>query len=208
MAQTTKNDELNIIDFFSEMDLPQSEIDKRIALAQAIKEMYHRFFLMLRAENAINELDSDTFDYVFFEDYLRRGYVDILENQGYKADDYIDQYLDKVVIGIIKVSVKNINLKYYISKAREIAIAENDANVILNHNLYVQKVALGYTRKRWRTMNDNDVRDTHMLAEGQERDIDKPFDIGTSQLMFPCDTSLGADANEIIQCRCTCDYLR
>jgi hypothetical protein len=46
--------------------------------------------------------------------------------------------------------------------------------------------------KTWSTMRDERVRDAHIRAEGQERNVDQAFDIGGEQLMFPGDQALGA----------------
>lgn len=56
--------------------------------------------------------------------------------------------------------------------------------------------------KHWVTTMDGNQRDTHGRANGQEREKDKPFNIGSSLMNFPGDGSLGADAGEIANCRC------
>jgi hypothetical protein len=60
--------------------------------------------------------------------------------------------------------------------------------------------------KRWSTMRDERVRDTHRDAEGQEQLAASAFDVGVDQLMFPGDQSLGASLSEIINCRCSAEY--
>jgi len=57
--------------------------------------------------------------------------------------------------------------------------------------------------KRWQTVGDNKVRASHRAVNGQVVDIDEPFQIGTSLLMYPGDASLGADVEEFIRCRCS-----
>lgn len=52
----------------------------------------------------------------------------------------------------------------------------------------------------WSTMLDERVRDWHQEAEGQERRVDQPFDVGGEQLRFPGDTSLGASLRNVINC--------
>lgn len=54
----------------------------------------------------------------------------------------------------------------------------------------------------WLTSEDDRVRDAHVRANGQRRDIDKPFIVDGEKLMFPGDPSLGASAENTIQCRC------
>jgi len=57
-------------------------------------------------------------------------------------------------------------------------------------------------KKEWVTMGDEKVRDAHVGADSQVRDVNEPFDVGGEQLMFPGDTSLGASAGNVINCRC------
>ena len=60
--------------------------------------------------------------------------------------------------------------------------------------------------KVWASSRDVRVRDSHRGgtgADGQTRDMDKPFNLPGGSLMFPGDSSLGASGAEIIQCRCT-----
>lgn len=63
-------------------------------------------------------------------------------------------------------------------------------------------------KKQWLATEDDRTRPTHADADGQEVDLDEPFDVGGAQLMYPGDFSLGAPASEIIRCRCTQIYSR
>lgn len=57
--------------------------------------------------------------------------------------------------------------------------------------------------KIWVSARDARVRKTHASADGQEVEADEPFVIGGSKLLFPGDSSMGAAAKEIVNCRCT-----
>lgn len=71
----------------------------------------------------------------------------------------------------------------------------------------VEQGAADGVRKRWSSSGDNRVRDDHRSMDGQERDMDEPFEAPDgSLLMEPGDGSLGASADQIIQCRCTTEY--
>lgn len=61
----------------------------------------------------------------------------------------------------------------------------------------------GVKRKEWSAASDARTRDTHRAADGQVVDIDKPFNVGGSSMMYPGDGSMGAPAKEIINCRCS-----
>ncbi|WP_440960554.1 phage minor head protein [Paenibacillus nitricinens] len=57
------------------------------------------------------------------------------------------------------------------------------------------------TGKKWRSSKGDRTRKTHKKANGQIQQLDKPFTVGKSKLMFPGDPS--GRAEEIIRCRCT-----
>jgi hypothetical protein len=76
------------------------------------------------------------------------------------------------------------------------------------HEALTQAVHMGAVKQKdikreWDTAGDDRVRDTHAEMEGQTVGLDEPFTTPDGySLMFPGDTSLGADAAETINCRC------
>jgi len=62
---------------------------------------------------------------------------------------------------------------------------------------------LGYTIRRWTTMGDGKVRESHQQVDGQERGLDEPFDLPGGKLRWPGDNGLGASLAETINCRCS-----
>jgi len=62
------------------------------------------------------------------------------------------------------------------------------------------------TIKRWLTTIDTRERPDHADANGQERELDDPYEVGGSLLLFPGDSSFSAAAKQIIQCRCVSLY--
>ena len=57
--------------------------------------------------------------------------------------------------------------------------------------------------KEWVTVGDERVRLAHMSADSQEQTLNKAFDVGGQSLRWPGDTSLGASAANVINCRCS-----
>ena len=76
------------------------------------------------------------------------------------------------------------------------------------HEALTQAVGMGAVKQQditrdWDTAGDDRVRETHREMEGQSVGLDEPFMTPDGySLMFPGDTSLGADASETIDCRC------
>ena len=60
-------------------------------------------------------------------------------------------------------------------------------------------------KKKWLAAHDARVRDTHAFLDGQERDVDAPFDVGGMQIMYPGDPS--APPELVYNCRCTMVYV-
>lgn len=58
--------------------------------------------------------------------------------------------------------------------------------------------------RTWAATKDARTRDSHAEMDGQRRGMDEPYESPSGALlMFPGDSSLGAPAEEIINCRCT-----
>lgn len=60
--------------------------------------------------------------------------------------------------------------------------------------------------KEWDDIGDSKVRATHRAANGQRVPMNAPFRVGSSLLMYPGDTSLGAEIKEVAGCRCSSRY--
>ena len=58
--------------------------------------------------------------------------------------------------------------------------------------------------KEWCISGLGNTRASHELMDGVVVDEDEPFALPGGMLMYPHDTSLGADAGEIINCACSC----
>ena len=55
-------------------------------------------------------------------------------------------------------------------------------------------------------MRDRHVRHTHQLVEGKTIGINDVFLVGDSEMFYPKDTTFGASAREIVNCRCSIKY--
>ena len=62
-------------------------------------------------------------------------------------------------------------------------------------------------QKSWETIMDGRERDSHAATNGQVQGLASPFVVGGELLMYPGDTSLGASVGNIINCRCSVQYV-
>jgi len=62
-------------------------------------------------------------------------------------------------------------------------------------------------QKEWIATRDGRERSAHGAMDAKTVPMDEPFEVDGSELLFPGDGSLGADASQVIQCRCTVGYV-
>lgn len=185
-------------EWFGDMEITETEKKERESLAEEIELLFMALFLM-----AIDEQDKQ-----LCLDYARNQYKQLCNKflGANKTSAYINQYVNMITENILDVTLDNIKSDYYTSQDRAIFIAANEANTIGNYREQVQKIKNGYKFKTWMTQGDDKVRPTHVLVDNTKIGVFEPFSVGDSKLMFPRDYSLGADSNEIINCRCVAIY--
>lgn len=185
-------------EWFGDMEITETEKKERESLAEEIELLFMALFLM-----AIDEQDKQ-----LCLDYARNQYKQLCNKflDANKTSAYINQYVNMITENILDVTLDNIKSDYYTSQDRAIFIAANEANTIGNYREQVQKIKNGYKFKTWMTQGDDKVRPTHVLVDNTKTGVFEPFSVGDSKLMFPRDYSLGADSNEIINCRCVAIY--
>lgn len=201
-----KIDELNIVSYekyFGEMEISDKEKEDRKKLA----EDFEVIFLMLFAMAVQDEENAESC-YQYIDDrycQIAAKYMGAKETPA-----YISEYAAQITKSIVDTTMENIDSKYYLSKDRAMLLAANEANSVGNYREQVQAVKKGYKFKVWRTMKDNRVRHTHVRLDEKKIGIFEHFNVGEAQMMFPRDTSLGADAfpEEIINCRCSLRYTK
>ena len=107
---------------------------------------------------------------------------------------------------IVDAEDKSITDDYYLSNDRAMFISECEANSILNYRQYPKALKSGKTKKTWIDVGDKRERKTHLEVGGTTIPINEPFSVGDSLLMFPTGHSLGASADEIVNCSCSIQY--
>ena len=212
MSTTMKSDELNIVNseqvvekrnilpidkFFNEMYLAESEKRERKDLARKIFVILSAILTIVK----VNETLGNSHDTDYYKEYVTDNLKSVYEGLfGHKYDTQIDTFASD----FIDSTMRHIDTEYFTSDDRATVNAEQQTNAIYNRKQYDDAVKSGKTSKTWVTMHDQRVRKSHVAADGQTVDIDKPFMVGGEELDFPCDP-LGSYKN-ICNCRCTTVY--
>lgn len=105
-------------------------------------------------------------------------------------------------------SIRNVDPAAF-SEARAFRIARTEVVAGSNAGLHFgARQQLGRNaqnfEKGWLNSADERVRVSHGITQWVP--LDQPFKLAAGSLMFPGDSSLGADASEIVNCRCTVGY--
>lgn len=97
-----------------------------------------------------------------------------------------------------------------ISEPRALMIARTEIVPAANFASLYQVQLAGFTddecQKGWMSTEDPRTRPAHLAADGQRVPLSKPFTVDGEKLNFPGDWSLGATADNVINCRCSVDY--
>lgn len=187
-------------EYFSEMDISKEEREKRIDFSEKFEEVMMFLFYMLAMSE---QYGYNNVEYI--KSQVVKKYEDVAKEY-MSLDEYTNEYIRQFASETMEVTLRNSNDVYYTSQDRAMLIAENEANTILNYSQFIDAIEKGYTRKEWVAENDEKVRETHVRADNTIVGIEDAFLVGDSMLLFPKDTSYGASAEEIVNCRCTIKF--
>ena len=211
MASILTFDELNVLDhenrrsedydkYFSGMGLTAEQKKKRIELSEKFEEEFWSVLVFLYALLPYGLLDAETAKSRFLEAYMAAVILLI------EPDAYIIQYAEEFAAEVAQSTVDHVDDPYYFSLDRAMYLSENESEGALNHDDFEKALLSGKKYKRWVSMKDKRVRETHSIVDEDVKLIQEPFLVGDSLLMYPKDTSLGASPEEIVNCRCIVKY--
>lgn len=187
-------------EYFGEMDLSEEEIEKRKQFSKEFEDVmlfiFALFSIMKQYEN-INK------QYIIGQLHSRYSEV-VLKYM--EIDKYLDGYISDFSIETVDATIKHIDDPFYLSNDRGILISENEANGIFNYGEFSEAIRAGRKKKQWVDVRDRKERETHREVGGTVIPIEDTFVVGNSLMLFPKDTSLGAEMKELANCRCTVKY--
>lgn len=213
-TETTKDDrykatrkKIPIHDYFENMQISEEEKEKRVRLAN----------LLLADVLFLFALSKRNQDKQYLSEAFQKRYLSSVQKVA-EPDQKMQRYIRKVCDSIVDTTLKGGSLTtskankpqdpYVVSVDRATNVAENEANAILNGDEYITAVKNGCTKKRWKSYRDERVRADHADVDGQVVDISRPFRVGKYVMMYPKDDSLGAGLEEIVNCRCSVEYIK
>ena len=185
--------------YFNEMPLTDEQKKKRIDMCEDF-EVFLLYIIELGEELQNMQLD-------ILMGRLQMGFIEIAQNYMEITDNILVR-INEDALYIAETTKNNLDVEFFTSPDRARLVAENETQSLCNLSEFDRAKEQGFKYKEWLAMLDEKTRETHAMADGQKVDIDTPFIVGDSLMMFPTDTSLGATPQEIINCRCIMKYSR
>lgn len=187
--------------YFGEMDLTEEQVRERIGFAEAIEADLASVLETI----ATLLLIGIAVDYESLRSRLVDRYCEIAIQY---TDDYewILERAEEFIGDFLTATAGNIDDPWYTSDDRAKWNAENEANTALNHDDFITAVLDGKKNKQWIDMKDNRERKTHLQVGSTIIPITDYFEVGNSLMLYPKDESMGAEAKEIVNCRCSVRY--
>lgn len=187
-------------EYFGAIDsIDDDQKEDRVLLAMTLEDRFLEVLSLIELRKNANEpflSDSiDLFMFAFLEVALRR--ID---------DDHIRDTASQFGVDVALSTYRHQDEEYMLSADRAINMAATEANAIMCYGELADAVRDGKTMKVWNTIIDGREREWHNEANQTVLPINEPFEVGGELLMYPLDTSLGASADNIANCRCTATY--
>lgn len=222
MASLAAIDSLNIIGYYGEMELPLAERKVRIVMAEQLQGTVEKYY------DTVRTILSDERTSKRKKDILLAAAVLSLKNAYLSIfDKYYSAYINAAGTGgggepysganawkrrraydfalwITQTARREPNLAF--SESHAAAVTRTEVNAVCNLAAMDAAYRQGKRFKTWKTFGDLKVRPTHKAANGQRVPLDMPFTVGGYEMMFPNDSSLGAPAGEVVNCRCVLEF--
>lgn len=194
--------------YFSKMAISKEQKEERVETANDLMDVLLFFFALLAIE-----MESVSPDYDMVYRKFKKRFRDVVADHS-RMDDYQNNYVDEYTLQQYELTRRhmeaagvgsgNTDAGWWTSADRAMAIGENAANIILNHEELLQAAEAGAVGKKWIDKADNRVRKTHLAVTKKIIPLEEYFVVGDGIMLFPCDWDNNPD--ECYNCRCSCQY--
>lgn len=186
--------------YFGEMHISSEQKKARISFAEDFEQ---KAFELIALAYTVLQFGGDMSSVQLLAESMMLAAINAVS----QADSYLTLHAASFAQNFIDVTIAHADDPYYFSEDRSRVIAENEANIVHNHLDNEDAIRDGYRFKRWDAIMDDKTREDHVDVNGAVVPIDEPFIVGGYEMMYPGDESLGAGPEEIINCRCSVEYL-
>lgn len=187
-------------EYFSVMDISYDDKKKRISLAEKMED---NFLFILVLLFTMKQYGSVNYEDIRFR--FEQGYINAV-SEFFKPNQYVEDHARNFSYDVVDSTMRHEDDPYYYSEDRSVLLSENESNNTFSQKEFYDALESGKKWKKWVDIRDKRERKTHRLVGGTVKPIEEPFLVGDSIMNFPRDYSFGANANEIVNCRCSIKY--
>ena len=190
-------------EYFDDMDLTDIQKEQRKDSAESLGEIFTWLLALV-----FTYIQEGVYDYTEAIVEAQRAYTDLVGNtDGLEVSDYfLNNHIPSTVMNTVGTMLNDPEKMFNFTVDRARLIAENEANSMWNDSEFEEALLAGKTHKTWHAIVDKRTRDDHRFINGKTIPITEPFEVGDSLMYFPRDESLGASAEQIVNCRCSVSY--
>lgn len=214
-------DSLNIIGYYGEMELPTAEKKVRIVMAEQLQNLVSKYYETVRTILSDENTNKRKKDILLAAAVLslKNAYLSVFDKyyltyinaagtgsgEPYSGTDaWKHRRAYDFALWITQTAQREPNLAF--SDSHAAAVTRTEVNAVCNLAAMDAAYRQGKRFKTWKTFGDAKVRPSHKAANGQRVPLDMPFTVGGYEMMFPNDSSLGAPAGEVVNCRCVLEF--
>lgn len=173
----------------------------------------------LRKENTIHQkkwnplpLFNEAFQQFLIEYYRTYGgeNITLLSQTIAKtiADEIISGTYENETVQEMQTRIRKLVNSSYFYKWQALRIARTETTFAMNSAKEIAGSVSGVLmNKIWIGRNDGRERQSHIEENNKSADENGIFTVGRSKMRYPGDRTLGAEAKELIQCRCTFGFV-
>ena len=194
-------------------DIKDSLVELESKFEKLLRDSYKKYItdgLIRDSAELVYKDQGMTFDFNKFDESTR----DYVKNKQIKWAKEVNQATEEKIKKILTDSfekglgsyevAERIRKSSGFSYKRSEAIARTEIMSACNYTDYIANLNNPYAiGLEWSATMDDRARLTHTRANKQKRKKGEPFIVGGHKILFPGDSSLGAPAREVINCRCT-----
>lgn len=188
-------------EYFDEMGIDEDAKEDRVLMAMFLEDRFLEIFSKIEM-SILNGVPyfMDSFS-LFEEAYVIASCL----YQGV-TEDMVRQRATDFALAVATSTYDNEGEPYFLSADRAVNMAATESNGINIFGENNDAKLFGKTKKTWHTIIDGNEREWHEEVNGVTVPIDEPFEVGGELMNYPLDTSLGAGAANIANCRCWVTY--
>ena len=186
---------------FSVMKISDDAKEDRVLMAMAFEDRILEIFAFVLFRKMQNEMFfTDTLD------KLQEAFMAVaLTREGLTEEDLLVMAV-AFANSVAMSTYDHQDDPFYLSPERAFDVAATQSNSVNCLGERKDAENLGRTKKTWHTIIDGHERQWHEEMDGVTIPIDEPFEVNGELMMQPLDSSLGAGADNIANCRCSLTF--